>query len=100
MYAFFQSALLPVNFPKRLGLPATFATETFEKLHFDSHRLGIIRSNSSEMEPVLRNTNLFAMDMSAVRYADAPGCANASPNGLNGEDACQLAYYAGLSLFF
>lgn len=75
----------------------TFATETFEKLNFDAHRLGLIRSNSSDMEPVLRNTNLFAVDVSAIRYADAPGCANATPNGLNGEDACQLCYYAGLS---
>ncbi len=74
-----------------------FATETFDKLNYDAYRLGLVRGDASEMEPVLRNVNMFTIDCSAIRFADSPGSAYATPNGLNGEDACQLSYYAGLS---
>lgn len=71
--------------------------ETLDKLRFDFFRLGMVRDNIEEMEPVLRNTNLFGFDMSAIRYSDAPANINGSPNGLNGEDACRLMRFAGMS---
>lgn len=71
--------------------------ETLDKLHFDCYRLGKLTNGLEEMEPVLRNTHTFSFDISAVRYSDAPGNRNATPNGITGEQACQLARYAGLS---
>lgn len=71
--------------------------ETLDKLHFDLYRLGKLFDGTVEMEPVLRSTNMLSFDISAVRYSDAPGNRNATPNGLRGEDACQIARYAGLS---
>jgi arginase family enzyme len=71
--------------------------ETLDKLRFDFYRLGKVREHIEDMEPVLRISNLFSFDISAVRYSDAPANINGSPNGLNGEEACVLTRYAGMS---
>ena len=71
--------------------------ETMDKLRFDCYRVGTVKENIEEMEPVIRNCELFSFDMSALAHAWAPGGA-VSPNGFNGEEACQLMRYAGLSL--
>ncbi len=70
--------------------------ETMDKLHFDCFRVGSVKENIDEMEPVIRNSNMLSFDMTALAYAYAPAT-TASPNGLNGEDACTLLRYAGLS---
>lgn len=70
--------------------------ETLDKLRFDCYRVGSVKESIDEMEPVIRNSNLFSFDMSAIASAYAP--ANTiSPNGLNGEEACVLLRYAGMS---
>jgi len=71
--------------------------ETLDKLRFDFFRLGKVREHIEDMEPVLRTSNLFSFDMSAVRYSDAPANINGSPNGLSGEESCLLTRYAGMS---
>ena len=68
-----------------------------DKLYFDSHRLGKIRAQIEDVEPIIRNADILSFDISAIRQSDAPGNANASPNGFYGEEACQIARYAGLS---
>ncbi len=70
--------------------------ETMDKLRFDCYRVGSVKENIDEMEPVIRNSSIFSFDISALANAYAP--ANpVSPNGLNGEEACVLMRYAGLS---
>jgi formiminoglutamase len=71
--------------------------ETLDKLRFDCFRLGRIRENTEEMEPVLRNCDLLSIDMKAVRKCDAPFLKDGSPNGLFGDEICQLTRYAGMS---
>ncbi len=71
--------------------------ETLDKLRFDFFRLGKVREHIEDMEPVLRTSNMFSFDMSAVRYSDCPANINGSPNGLTGEDTCLLTRYAGMS---
>lgn len=70
--------------------------ETMDKLRFDCYRVGTIRENIEEMEPVIRSSDLFSFDISAIANAFAPATA-ISPNGFNGEEACSLMRYAGLS---
>ncbi|HJU45228.1 MAG TPA: formimidoylglutamase [Chitinophagaceae bacterium] len=70
--------------------------ETMDKLRFDCIRVGNVKDNIEEMEPVIRNCNLFSFDISAIANAFAPAT-TVSPNGLNGEEACMLMRYAGLS---
>ena len=71
--------------------------ELMKQLLFDAYRLGVIKQNIELTEPLIRNANLLSFDISAVRAADAPGVKNASPNGFNGEEACRMTRYAGLS---
>jgi formiminoglutamase len=66
-----------------------------EKLYFESHRLGQLRTNLAEMEPVIRHADMLSFDVTAIKSADAPGNAQAQPFGLTGEEACQLCWYAG-----
>lgn len=68
-----------------------------DDLYFDVSRLGVVRENLEEAEPIIRNADLLSFDISSVRQSDAPGNYNASPNGFYGEEACQLIRYAGLS---
>lgn len=68
-----------------------------EKLYFETYRVGQIRENMEEMEPVIRNTDMMSFDISAVKLSDAPGNSNAQPFGLTGEEACQICWYAGLT---
>jgi formiminoglutamase len=70
--------------------------ETMDKLRFDCYRVGSVKENIDEMEPVIRNSNLFSFDISAIAHAYAPA-SSTSPNGLNGEEACVLMRYAGMS---
>lgn len=59
--------------------------------------LGEIRNGIKEMEPYLRETDLVSFDFGALKLCEAPGQVRNSPNGLTGEEACQLAWYAGIS---
>lgn len=71
--------------------------ELMGKLLFDSYRLGHINNDFKEVEPLLRNADLISFDISAIKASEAPGNGNASPNGLTGEQACQIARYAAMS---
>jgi arginase family enzyme len=70
--------------------------ETMDKLRFDCYRLGHVKENIDEMEPVIRNSNLVSFDISAIAHAYAPSN-SISPNGFTGEEACTLLRYAGMS---
>ncbi|WP_259071838.1 formimidoylglutamase [Mucilaginibacter sp. X4EP1] len=84
-----------------LGYQTYFASQDslrmMEKLYFDAHRLGEITGNISVSEPIIRNASMISFDMGAIRSSDARGNANASPNGFYGEEACQIARYAGFN---
>ena len=71
--------------------------ELMKQLLFDAYRLGSIKQKIELTEPLIRNANLLSFDIAAIRAADAPGVKNASPNGFNGEEACRMTRYAGLS---
>ena len=70
--------------------------ETMDKLRFDCFRVGHVKDSIEEMEPVIRNSDLFSFDISAIANAYAPAN-TVSPNGLNGEEACVLMRFAGMS---
>lgn len=69
----------------------------YEKLFFTTQRLGAISGKLDQAEPVLRAADMVSFDISAIRASEAIGNANANPNGLYGDQACQLARYAGMS---
>ncbi len=70
--------------------------ETMDKLRFDCYRVGAVKESIEEMEPVIRNSDMLSFDISAIAHAYAPAN-KATPNGFNGEEACLLLRYAGMS---
>ncbi len=74
-----------------------FSAAVLEKLNFEAHRIGQMRTNLAEMEPAIRHADMFSFDITAIKSSDAPGNANAQPFGLTGEEACQICWYAGLN---
>lgn len=70
--------------------------ETMDKLRFDCFRVGHVKESIDEMEPVLRSSNMLSFDISALANAFAPAN-RLSPNGLHGDEACQIMRFAGMS---
>ncbi len=68
-----------------------------EELYFETYRVGKLRGDISEAEPIIRDADILSFDITAIRSSDAPGNNNAQPFGLTGEEACQLCWYAGLN---
>lgn len=60
-------------------------------------RMGELRKNMHNTEPLFRDADFVSFDMGAVRQSDAPGVRYGSPNGLFGEELCQLSRFAGFS---
>lgn len=70
--------------------------ETIDKFRFDCYRAGVVKEHIETMEPVIRNSHVFAFDISAIQYSHAPAN-RITPNGFNGEESCMLMQYAGMS---
>lgn len=67
-----------------------------DQQHF-TYRLGYIRNNIKDAEPIFRDADMIGLNISAVKQSDAFGQINSSPNGYYAEEICQLAKYAGMS---
>lgn len=64
--------------------------------NFEEIRLGLLRGNPANSEPMLRTKEHIFIDLNAVRTSDFPHNSLKSPNGLYAEEICQLARYAGM----
>lgn len=76
---------------------SNMATEMLKEMNFDLLRLGDLKANFQDTEPIMRNTDFLSFDISAIQYAYAQANAYSSPNGLTGEEACKIMRYAGVS---
>ncbi len=68
-----------------------------EERGFSFLRLGQLRDDIMEAEPLLRDADLLGFHLSALKMSEAPGVKCATPNGLYAEEACRLARFAGMS---
>ncbi len=71
--------------------------EFLEDHYFDFLRLGLAKGNLSDVEPLIRDADIMAFNMTALKYLEAPGMTEISPSGFFTEEACQITRYAGLS---
>lgn len=71
--------------------------DLMERMHFETHRIGKLRADLSEVEPVVRDADIISFDITSVRQGDSPGSVQVSPNGFSGEEACAISRYSGLS---
>lgn len=70
---------------------------SFDKKGFECIRLGKIKDNLQEVEPLIRDADMLSFDISVLKQSEAPGHQLPSPSGIFSEEACQIAYYAGMS---
>lgn len=71
--------------------------QLMKNLYFDVFRLGNVRANMAEVEPMVRNADILTIDLASIRHSDAPASKQSSPNGFYGEEMCQICRYAGMS---
>lgn len=71
--------------------------DLLDDLYFDAYRLGVVRANIKEYEPIIRDADVVNFSLNSVKYSDSPGSLINSPSGFTGDEACQLSFYAGLS---
>ena len=86
-----------VNLGYQSYFVSNVATEMLLSMNFDVVRLGDLKANFQEVEPIMRNTDFLSFDISAVQCAYAQANVYSSPNGLDGEEACKIMRYAGVS---
>lgn len=61
------------------------------------YRLGVVKSDLKELEPIFRNANALNFNAGAVQSAFVKAKDAASANGFTGEEACSITRYAGMS---
>ncbi|MEM8938335.1 MAG: formimidoylglutamase [Bacteroidota bacterium] len=69
--------------------------QLIDKLSFEAIRLGAIKENIINIEPMIRDADMITIDISAIQSSYSPGAFDSKAYGLTGEEACQLAWYAG-----
>lgn len=60
-------------------------------------RLGALRKDILQSEPVLRNSDFVILRTDSLRFSDFQASGNTIPNGLFAEEICALARYAGFA---
>lgn len=83
-----------------IGIQAPYVKKSemdlFEKLYFDTCRLGEFNADFKKAEPHLRNTDILSLDLNAIRISDFNSKFN-TPNGFYADQICQISKYAGIS---
>ncbi|MCO5248213.1 MAG: formimidoylglutamase [Chitinophagales bacterium] len=69
--------------------------EILEEMLMDTYRLGVLREDIREVEPLIRDSDILSFNISAIKACDAPGYVAMSPNGFFSDEACQIMRYAG-----
>jgi arginase family enzyme len=84
-----------------IGYQVYFNSESklklIDKMFFEALRLGELSQHIKYTEPLIRNADLLSFDLKSIKSFYLPGNILPMPNGLDGEQACQLMWYAGLS---
>ena len=57
--------------------------DLIHKLYHEARRLGDVRANMAQVEPILRDSDIVSFDISALRQSEAPGFFNSSPSSYN-----------------
>ena len=60
-------------------------------------RLGDLRTNIQNVEPILRQADIFEFSLNSIKHADFTSSAKPLPSGLLNQEACGVCRYAGVS---
>ena len=70
--------------------------DLMERLYFESIRLGTLSSNLKVVEPLMRDSDIVSMDMTAVKSNELQAGLT-QVNGFTAQQFCALARYVGIS---
>jgi|GEM_PF-365006 len=73
------------------------AVDFLEDKYFELYRLGKVQHRLEEVEPMVRDADLAAFNINAIRCADAPASSYTNPNGFLAAEACQVMRYLTMS---
>lgn len=68
-----------------------------DDLYFEYYRLGSVRGNIEQTEPIIRNADALFFDFSVIKRNEGGVVEHFSPNGISAEEACQIMWYAGMN---
>ena len=68
-----------------------------EEKKFTDVRLGKVRENMLNIEPVLRDAHVSTLSINSIRHSEAPAQERPMPNGFYGEEVAQLARFIGMA---
>lgn len=71
--------------------------DLMDKLFFEAVRLGELKHDFTRAEPVLRDTDLFSIDIYCVKSSEIADASHKNINGFSTFDLCKLSRYAGMS---
>ena len=60
-------------------------------------RLGDLRAHIAQVEPLLRQADVFEFDLRAIKYSNFSSASQHLPSGLSNQEACAICRYAGIS---
>jgi hypothetical protein len=65
--------------------------------YFETLRLGKFREDNRVYEPVLRDSDIFSLDMASIRKSEITDSLYSGLNGLYSEEVCLISRHAGIS---
>lgn len=71
--------------------------EAANKLGINAIRLGKIKKEITEYEPLFRDAHIINIDFTSVKSSNSMGSKQPSPNGFSGNEICKLSFFGGLS---
>ena len=70
--------------------------DLYDKLYFDTCRLGAFNSDFKLAEPMLRNSDIIGLNLDSIKASERMSLIG-NPNGFTVEQSCQIAKYSGIS---
>lgn len=67
------------------------------ELFCEQIRLGDLRTHIQNVEPILRQADIFEFSLNSIKYADFTSSVAPLPSGLLNQEACGVCRYAGVS---
>lgn len=101
LYKLFVDHALLINSFALVGYQSYYVRDAYLKMlrdmKHDAYRLGALREDIREAEPLVRNGDMLAVNIAALKGCDAPGYIHAGPNGFFSDEMCQIMRYATAS---
>lgn len=71
--------------------------QALDDRNFQYVRLGEARADLAELEPIIRDADLFGLDLGVIKKLEAPAQLGQQPSGFDLTELTQLCRYAGMS---